>query len=179
MKYNIKDHIHLYSSWAASRASSVKNNRFTVQNGQAILNQSTIKSFIQNPDGLPTSDKYDQVHCLWRNELIGISQNILSKPFTHGVAAKMINIYLKSVIICGGYYNHEKAKEVHPPIDSVLLKELASKNFNGKAKFWRKANKIAWSNFTSEEYQNVINEIRLGLEGKALWRIEEYWKGYR
>ena len=36
-EYQIQDHIHLFSSWAAGRASSVKDNRFKVEIGQRIL----------------------------------------------------------------------------------------------------------------------------------------------
>ncbi len=179
MKYNIKTHIHLYSSWAASRAASVITNRFTVEKGQLILSKSKIKSFITNPGKLPNIKNFDKEHLSWRKELIGLSSGVMKKPLTHGIAAKMINIYLKSIIICGGYHDHPKAEAVHPPIDSVLLKALAKENYNDKQKFWRKANKIAWSNFDSTQYQDVINEIRRGLNGKALWEIEEYWKGHQ
>ncbi len=179
MKYNIETHIHIYSSWAASRAASVITNRFSVEKGQSILSKSKIKTFINHPDKLPEKEKFDANHFNWRKQLIELSSNVMKKPLTHGIAAKMINIYLKSIIICGGYYRHPKSEAIHPPIDSVLLKELASKNFNGNARFWRMSNKIAWSNFNSEQYQNVIDEIRSGLNGKALWRIEEYWKGHQ
>ena len=36
-EYQIHDHIHLYASWAAGRASSVKNNRFKVEIAQKML----------------------------------------------------------------------------------------------------------------------------------------------
>ena len=179
MKYNIENHIHTYSSWAASRAASVKNNRFTVEKGQLILSKSDIKTFINNPDKLPLAQNFDVAHLKWRNQLIELSSDVLTKPFTHGLASKMINIYLKTIIICGGHYKHPKSVAIHPPIDSVLLKKLASINFNGSAKFWRRSNKIAWSNFDSEQYQEVIDEIRSGLKGQALWRIEEYWQGHQ
>lgn len=177
--YSIHDHIHLYSSWAAARASSVKNNRFKVEIGQKILNESRIRELVLNPELLPSSQKqFDLTHREWRNEIIdlGFNQDLY---LTHGISAKLINIYLKSIIICGGYHEHPKAKFVHPPIDRVLLKELYRVDFNKKKKLWKKYEIIAWSKFNSEEYEDVIREIIFGLDGSPLWKIEKYWQGHQ
>ncbi|UMB61091.1 hypothetical protein MHL31_02550 [Lutibacter sp. A80] len=177
--YKINDHIHLFSSWAAGRASSVKDNRFKVEIGQKILNKSTIKNFILNPDILPNSESEFKIsHREWRQQIIDLAKEE-GLQFTHGVSAKLINIYLKSIIICGGFYNHENARFIHPPIDRVLLKELARQNFNGKAKLWKRFENIAWSKFNSEQYEEVISEINIGLNEAPLWQIEKYWKGYQ
>lgn len=153
MKYNIRTHIHLFASWAASRAASTSSrNRFTVETGQKILENAAIRNFILDPNSLPNDEiKFDYLHKTWREEIINFSKKHGGKEFTHGVAAKLINIYLKGIIICGGFHNHPNARFIHPPIDSVLLGELASHNFNNKARFWRKAKKVAWSNFDSND----------------------------
>lgn len=181
MKYDIQTHIHRYSCWAASRAASTsRNNRFTVETGQNILDNSAIRNLILNPDRLPNSDvEFDNQHEIWRKEIIGCAQRIGNEKFTHGIAAKLINIYLKSIIICGGFHEHPNSKFIHPPIDSVLLKKLIEKKFNRRTEFWQNAQKIAWSSFNSNEYQNVINEIRIGLQGAPLWKIEEFWEGHQ
>lgn len=181
MEYNIERHIHLYSSWAASRAASTsKINRFTVEIGQNILENAGFKNLILNPDGLPADEiKFDNQHKIWREEIIYLSKEFANKEFSHGIAAKMINIYLKSIIICGGFHEHPNSRFIHPPIDSILLEGLASRKFNGDDEFWRNAKKEAWSNFDSNYYQEVINKIRAGLKGAPLWSIEKYWRGYR
>lgn len=179
MGYTIQNHIHLFSSWASSRAASVKNNRFTVEVGQIILTKSTIRNFILAPNLLPNNQKeFDINHKSWRKEIILLAQEE-GLFFTHGVSAKLINIYLKSIIICGGFFNHQNAKYIHPPIDSVLLKELAKIDFNKKSKFWKDSNKIAWSKFDSDQYERVIEEIKNGLKDKPLWEIEKFWKGFQ
>ncbi len=181
MEYNIKTHIHLYSTWAASTAARAsKLYRFDVETGQKILENATIRKLILNPSSLPKTDiEFDGKHRDWREEIISYSAKFAKKEFTHGVAAKLINVYLKSIIICGGFHEHNNSKFIHPPIDSLLLDELANNDFNGNAKFWKRAQKVAWSNFDSIFYQLVINEIRNGLGGKPLWTIEEYWRGHR
>jgi hypothetical protein len=44
--------------------------------------------------------------------------------FTHGIAAKLVNVYLKSVFVCGGRHDHPRVRALHPPIDSLLLDAL-------------------------------------------------------
>ena len=64
--YDIKTHIHLYSSWAAGRATSVSNNRFKVKSAQKILDASSLKKLIQNPDDLPKDqDSFNKTHRKW------------------------------------------------------------------------------------------------------------------
>jgi len=178
-EYQIQDHIHLFSSWAAGRASSVKDNRFKVEIGQKILSKSRIKNFILSPELLPNSEiEFNLSHRIWRQEIIDFAKEE-KLHFTHGVSAKLINIYLKSIIICGGFYKHPSAKFVHPPIDRVLLKELYRVNFNDKRRFWKEYENIAWSKFNSEQYEKVIYEIKTGINDAPLWYIEKYWKGHQ
>ena len=179
-KYKVKKHIHLFASWSASRATSTSPvNRFKVEAGQKILEKSFIRNFILNPDSLPKShEEFNKEHKIWREQIISLSGKH-TKEFSHGIAAKLINVYLKTIIVCGGFHNHENTQFIHPPIDSVLLKELAKIDFGNNAKFWRKANKEAWSKFDSDFYQEVIDQIREGIGDEPLWKIEEYWRGYQ
>jgi hypothetical protein len=80
--------------------------------------------------------------------------------FSHGVAAKLINIYLKSIYVCGSNYNDPKVKAIHPPIDSVLLDALYKQNIAGKRKEWQSARKARWSKLNSVQYQKVISAIK-------------------
>lgn len=99
--------------------------------------------------------------------------------FTHGIAAKIINLYLKSRFVCGGYHAHERVQSLHPPIDSLLLLRLAQLNLGGHATAWKHAAQKRWSKFDSEDYDQVVALIRSSLRGAPLWMIEEYWRGNR
>jgi len=118
----------------------------------------------------------DDTHRRWRIDIIREAQS-RGFPFTHGVAAKLVNIYLKSRFVCGGYHDHARVQGLHPPIDGVLLRTLAARDVGGYAKEWKRAAKTRWSKFGSDDYEQVIALIRQSLEGAPLWRIEEYWKG--
>ncbi len=97
--------------------------------------------------------------------------------FTHGVAAKLVNVYLKSRFVCAGHHANARVEALHPPIDSVLLKGLAEANVGWHGKEWKLAAKTRWSKFGSDDYEQVIALIRQSLKDAPLWRIEEYWKG--
>ena len=100
--------------------------------------------------------------------------------FTHGVAAKLINIYLKAGFVCGGQDTDPRVQALHPPIDSLLLDELYRENIGELRREWSEARKIRWSKLTSEQYENIIASIRSALgENVPLWHIERYWRGYQ
>ena len=177
MSYDIKEHKHRYAAWAASRASSVKGCRFKVRQGEMIIKHIGLNDLIDRPDDLRDASKFDDYHRKLREAAISKATE-LGLNFTHGVAAKLINIYMKTIFICGGYPNHAKTKLIHPPIDALLLKALHKEIGELEAEL-HKAIKIRWSKFDSDQYEEVIKNIRVVQNGEPLWKIEEYWQGYR
>jgi hypothetical protein len=96
------------------------------------------------------------------------------------VAAKLINCYLKVRFVCAEHNNDNRVGSLHPPIDAVLLKELARIDFCGRAKEWRKFKRAGWSKFDSSTYEDLINLIRRSLpRGTPLWQIEKHWQGHQ
>lgn len=178
MTYEIKEHKHRYAAWAASRASSVKGCRFSVLQGKIVIENSELSAFVDSPQNLPEADSFDKVHADWRESVISEAEK-LGLIFTHGVAAKLINVYMKTIFVCGGYAEHEKVASIHPPIDELLLKSLRDNDVGGLKKEWRKAVTKRWSKFDSEKYQSVIENIRKALNGSPMWEIEKYWQGYQ
>src|SRR5690606_28775543 len=159
MTYEIKEHKHRYAAWAASRASSVKGCRFSVLQGKMIIENSGISVFVDSPQNLPEAENFDKAHSNWRESVISEAEK-LGLIFTHGVAAKLINVYMKTIFVCGGYVENEKVASIHPPIDEVLLKSLRDNDVGGLKKEWQKAVTKRWSKFDSEKYQSVIDNIR-------------------
>ena len=96
---------------------------------------------------------------------------------THGVAAKLINLYLKCRFVCGGFHDHPRVRNLHPPIDSVMLKALAKANVGGFETDWKKLQDQKWSKLNSTQYEKAIQLIRHCMKDQPLWKIEEYWQG--
>ena len=179
MAYTIDEHKHRFSAWAASRAASVTNYRFSVLVGRKIIEKIEFMDFAANPDSAQVVvEQFDQMHQQWREQAIEAAHE-RGKNFSHGIAAKLINVYLKGMIVCGGFYDHPIAACLHPPIDELLLKELYVNDIGGLRNTWSKARKQRWSNFDSQQYEDVISAIRQAMSGSPLWQIEQHWRGFR
>jgi len=179
MDYSIYEHKHRFAAWAASRAASVNGCRFSVEEGKVILEDAGLKQLLVSADELPQPSSIDAAHNGWRINVIAAAKR-QRLNFTHGVAAKLINIYLKAAFVCGGQHNNKRVKSLHPPIDSQLLDELYEQNVGDLKREWDQARKLRWSKFNSEQYENVIANVRLALGANVpLWRIEKHWRGYQ
>jgi hypothetical protein len=178
--YTIEQHKHRLAAWAAARAaSSSKLCRFKVHIGVAILEVAGFSASFSSPEKLPACEKLDLKHRKWRNAVVAAAQND-GLIFSHGIAAKLINCYLKVRFVCGGFHEDERVKALHPPIDEVLLKELADQDVGGHAKVWKAFRNQRWSKFDSDTYEEVIALIRESLlPDERLWKVEEYWKGHQ
>ena len=128
------------------------------------------------PDQLPAPEKLDEQHRLWRDAAINTGRR-LSLTVTHGVAAKLINLYLKGRFVCGGHHDHPHVRKLHPPIDSVMLKAFIQRDVGGFKPQWRRLQNLRWSKFSSDQYEEAIDLIRQSLNREPLWKIEEYWQG--
>lgn len=175
--YTIEEHKHRFAAWAASRAASTSSNcRFSVSKGKELLEHINLQSLLCDPDKLPSPKEFDLKHQEWRRSLVekAIKTDLIG--FTHGIAAKLINIYLKSAFICVYDQNLPIIKAIHPPIDRLLLNELARNNIGNFGTRWACFRNIGWSNFTSNDYEEVIHYIKQ-VTNDSLWTIEKYWPG--
>jgi hypothetical protein len=178
LPYGIELHCHRLAAWAASRGASVKNCRFSVEQGRAILEECGFQASFSRPEHLPQPHALDEEHRRWRASILRAARS-RGLPFTHGVAAKLINLYLKNRFVCGGHHAHERVACLHPPIDGGLLEALAAGDIGGNAREWKRAAKTRWSKFGSEDYERVIALIRRSIKGEPLWMIEEHWRGFQ
>ncbi len=179
MPYSIEEHKHRFAAWAAGRAANVKGCRFKVEQGKLILEGASLHVIASTIDNLPQPNDFDRQHREWRNDIIQAAQRY-QLAFTHGVAAKLINIYLKSIFICGGNHEDPRVKAIHPPIDRVLLDALYKHNIGGQRYEWQAARRIRLSRLNCEQYERVISAIKQTIpEGSGLWEIEEHWQGFQ
>jgi len=179
MTYTLEDHRHRLAAWAASTAARAsKVCRFTVAHGAEILEEAGFNQSFQSPKSLPDPEQLDATHAIWRASVIDAAER-RKYPFKHGIAAKLINVYLKVRLVCGSHGADEKVQALHPPIDRVLLTGLEEKNVGEMKREWAEAKRIGWSKYDSRQYQEVVGLIRRAIPGQPLWTIERYWKGHQ
>lgn len=177
--YTIEEHQHRLSAWAAStaaRASSLC--RFDVELGVSILQAAGFDAGFSMLAKLPDPSKIDQVHRLWREAVIAEAKS-RGRIFSHGVAAKLINVYLKARFVVAGQHEDIRVRGLHPPVDWILLDHLAKSDVGGLRSKWNKAKNKGWSKYNSDEYEEVIDLFRSVIPGQPLWTIEKYWKGHQ
>ena len=140
--------------------------------GKKILEAAGFDTRLRHPKQLPSPPRMDGVHLAWRKAIIREAKK-QGLEFTHGISAKLINLYLKAKFTCGGYADHPHVAALHPPIDSLLLKA-----FNRTLKPQDRI-PVNWSTFDSKTYQQAIGALRLGRKGLPLWTAESLWQGHR
>lgn len=181
--YDIETHKHTFAVWAASRAASVRSCPFTVQYGKALLEGCGFDRDFATPERLPTATHIDKRHRKWRDLMIAYAADSMPSKrggaLTHGVAAKLINCYLKARFVCGGHHAHERVTCLHPPIDGQILRRFSKSIANNRPREAAKLGQARWSALTSDQYEELIKIIRTRCGGEPLWKIEVHWPGYQ
>lgn len=176
--YGFDKHRHIFSAWCGSTAAGASPLcRFRVAQGKEILEAAKILpgEFDSQLSDLNLNE-FDTWHDEKCTALISHAKHLQIVGFEYGVAAKMLNCYLKA------YYasNQTISNKLHPPIDRILLTELATKNVGGISDKWRNYKKTGWSKFQQADYLDCIKSIRASIPmNMPLWKIEYYWKGHQ
>ncbi|WP_397379479.1 hypothetical protein [Prosthecobacter sp.] len=181
MSYEIEHHNHRLAAWAASTSASASPVcRFKVEHGVSILESCGFTPVnFADKESLPAPAALDDTHSNWRASILRAAHE-KQLNFTHGIAAKLINCYLKVRFVCAGFHLDKKVQALHPPIDALLLDSLARNNYAGRGPAWRDFHQKRWSKFDSDTYAAVIDLIRETLpQGEPLWKIEEHWEGHQ
>ena len=174
MSYDLFQHRHNFSAWAAARA---VNPRFTtVRNLRDALENCGVVRFVKDPKSLEVDAKvFRELHRSWCVSVVDFLQDRHVRNVTFGRAAKLIAVYLKSMIILGSNPTSRLASVAYPPIDSILLRNLArSQSVDCKRGTRSRAPK--WSMLSEAQYYDMVEHLRSFLNPEdPFWVIEQYW----
>lgn len=103
--------------------------------------------------------------------------------FSFGRAQKLVNIYLKTVLVCGGHHQHPSVALLHPPLDYELFKGLRSFLSKNRAAVGKARSAFIaaqkrnprWTKFSEADYVAHIDVIKLLMVGEPLYQVEEHW----
>jgi hypothetical protein len=95
---------------------------------------------------------------------------------TYGRAAKLVAVYLKATVIMGECCDSSFGRNLHPPIDRLLLRGLArSARISSPHKATWGA--INWTQLNETAYDELIRQLRDSMpDGAPFWTLEEYWE---
>lgn len=182
--FTLEQNRHKYAVWCAATAASTSTRRFSVEEAYEWIKEADLKSIGSSWEALPSAENFDSVHLKIRNKLIcNISVNSLEAENCHGIAAKLINIYLKTIFVVGASIEavslskekQAKLNAIHPPLDRTILREI--KDRFKKCKKAQTPTKT-WSKLKSCEYQDIINTAK-EITGGEMWRLEALWPGHQ
>ena len=127
MPYDLAEHRHRFAVWAAARAA--QRGFTTVRNLRDALQATDIRAVLASPSTFEYSaTQCDELHRRWCLSICAsLADRGLSKEkATYGRAAKLVAVYFKAIVMMGEQWDSRFARNMHPPIDRVLLQGLAA-----------------------------------------------------
>lgn len=174
MEYNMEEHRHRFSAWAAARAAQ---RGFTsVKTPRKALEGCGIRKFLKVANLNAVDDKqFRRLHKKWCGAIIKTLKKRRVPNTTYGRAAKLIAVYIKSMIVIGPHSRTSLARVAHPPIDRTLLKNIAEA-MDVASPCTDGVTKKNWTKLEPDEYYELVEQLRRCLpHGQPFWKLEQYW----
>ena len=174
-KYTLTEHRHRFAVWAAARAA--QRGWTSTERLAAALEASGASALVRgSPTNWPaTAGAFDAAQREWAHALL----DHLAASGVHGTygrAAKLLAIYLKATIVLAGHADSPFGRVLHPPLDSILLRNLAADTRFPAARrsLWRQT---SWTRLDEQRYFELIDTLRATrLDQPAFWMVERYWQ---
>jgi hypothetical protein len=174
MSYDLFTHRHNFSVWAAARAT--QRGFTTVKNLRDALEHTRITEFLKDTHALDTDEtRFETLHREWCRSIIGFLNERGVQNATFGRAAKLVAIYLKSMVVTGPDAGRRLASAAHPPIDRILLQNMARVDDlkSPHKDRWRITN---WTELDERGYYHLVSELKACLKpNEPFWKLERYW----
>jgi hypothetical protein len=168
MRYTPHQHRHNFSVWAAARAA--QRGFASIPVLRAALEVSGVEVFARQPKKL---NAFDSLHKEWCRAICAYLESVGIQNVTYGRAAKLVNVYLKSMVVLPSM-DSKAAAIVHPPIDRILLR-----NISGDVSIDRThralCRKTNWTQLDERQYFELISVLREINGGDPFWKLERYW----
>ena len=173
VNYKTFDHRHRFAVWAAARAA--QRGFATVEALRGALEATDIVEFVRDPTSLGVDDTaFETHHRRWCKAIVNFLEEKGLPNVSYGRAAKLVAVYLKSMIVLGPDGESSLGSAAHPPIDRILLQNLASSDITSPHKAgWRTT---TWTTLDEQSYYALVSELRSVLaENEPFWKLEKYW----
>jgi hypothetical protein len=176
MPYDLFEHRHRFSSWAAARAAQRGWASATTKNLMDSIENSGIVNFLHKDDAISTDEAmFKKQHKIWCRSIINFLNSRGVSKVTYGRVAKLVAVYLKSMVIIGPYANSSLASVAHPPIDRILLRNLSNapeieNNLRERCRL------LNFTELDEQSYYDIVIELRGCLNpDEPFWSLERYW----
>jgi hypothetical protein len=171
-KYELHDHRHRFSVWAAARAT--QRGLCDVDVLCDALEACGVVKFLESRDlGLFDASAFKSLHTAWCGAVLRHLREHRIARANFGHAAKLVGMYLKSMVILGPHPETPFARVAHPPIDSILLRTLRKRCGCGRSHDWANVN---WTQLDEAAYYGLVDRLRGCIAtDEPFWKLEQYW----
>ena len=174
VSYDIFRHRHNFSVWAAARATQ---RRFTtVDRLRDALQGSGIVEFVRDHALSDiNADTFLTHHGKWCDRIVELLKGAGVQRVTFGRAAKLVAVYIKSMVVVGPHAQTNLARVAHPPIDRILLKNLS--RLETLPRDTRKVLRVTnWTDLDRDCYYALSRLLQGSVPNlDPFWHLEEYW----
>jgi hypothetical protein len=173
MNYELFEHRHRFAAWAAARAAQRAFAEVGVM--RCALEASAIVDYLRHSAAAHVDeDTFNRLHQSWCTDVLVFLRDRGLHNATYGRAAKLVAVYLKSMVVVGPQGHSELSRVAHPPIDRLLLQNLARAHRDDpRARRWLRTN---WTQLDETSYYRLITELRALLPRREpFWKLEEHW----
>jgi hypothetical protein len=171
--YTIEEHRHRFAVWAAARAA--QRGFRTVAVLREALEVTDLRSFLSGSASADIrKDEFDALHQDWCRAICEHLAHHSSTGVSFGRAAKLVAVYLKTMVIMGERWDSSLGRNAHPPIDRRLLKEprkqVKDKNLR------REWSAVNWTQLDEAEYYALVRQLRDLVLPAPFWTLEKHWQ---
>ena len=174
MPYDLAEHRHRFAVWAAARAA--QRGFCGVLPLRHALEACGVRAFLDDARSDDAdAPKFDRLHRQWCTSVVHSLEKARIDDVTFGRAAKLVAVYLKSAVVLGPGAGTALARIAHPPIDSMVLGNLASAAdvVSEHKGAWAK---VKWTQLDAVRYYELIAQLRLILGAdEPFWALERFW----
>jgi hypothetical protein len=171
--YTFFDHRHKFAVWAAARATQRGWKGATTKIIKDALENCGVRQFTSKASSRNTRlKKFERLYREWCKKICSFLKKRHVQGVTYGRAAKIVAIYLKSMLILSGSEYSPLARVAHPPVDATLLENLPSEI---KAKL--PENVKRWTKLKENDYYDGLIKPPRAFLGRdePSWKLEEYF----
>ncbi len=175
MRYGIEEHRHRFSVRAAARAAQRGLRKAKVAVLRKALENSGVAEYLRTCDGDAVDEAgFDAEHRVWCQRVASSLREAGVENVAFGRAAKLIAVYLKSAVVMDKHAT-ELARVAHPPIDGILLRNIAA-CADVRSDYKREWARVRWTQLDEDGYYRLISQLRAAFGAReSFWMLERYW----
>lgn len=172
MTYSHFEHRHNFAVWCGARA--VQRNFTKTPILKCALEKCGVVEFVKENENKNISQSiFDKHHEIWCESVIETWEKDKIKGASYGRAAKLIAVYIKSMIVVQNVQS-KLSNVAHPPIDRIILQNISKDTSinHPNRPYWKARN---WTKLDKAQYMNLICDFRKVFDGQPFWQLEKYW----